>query len=454
MAEQTVPPATPGRILRLALPALGVLAAEPLYLLYDFAVVGRLGALPLAGLAIGGLILAQVTTQLTFLSYGTTARAARHHGAGDRSAAVAEGIQATWLAIGIGVGIIVVVSWVAGPVIGVLSGDPAIAEPALAWLRVAILGAPLILIAMAGNGWLRGVHDTVRPLVLVATGLGVSAILCPVLVHGLLGAPAMGLVGSAVANVIGQACAALLFLGALHRERQRSTHPIAVRPRPDVMRAQVVLGRDLIIRSLAFQACFISAAAVAARFGASSVAAHQLMLHLWNLIALMLDSLAIAAQALIGAALGGGATGAARAMTWRITRWSVVFALVLATAFALGHATIPALLTDDPGVLGSVASVWWVLVLLVPVAGVVFALDGVLLGSGDAAFLRTATVLSAVLAFLPMIWLSLLLGWGLPGIWAGLAAFLCARAGTVVWRARGDRWLVVGADRQERSPRG
>ena len=108
--------ASPRRIAALALPALGVLAAEPIYLLFDIAVVGRLGVLPLAGLAIGGLILSVVSSQLTFLSYGTTARSARFYGAGDRTAAVGEGVQATWLALGLG-GVVLALGLVAAVVL-------------------------------------------------------------------------------------------------------------------------------------------------------------------------------------------------------------------------------------------------------------------------------------------------------------------------------------------------
>src|SRR5690606_8787035 len=184
------------RILGLALPALGVLAAEPLYLLFDIAVVGRLGALPLAGLAIGGLILAQVSTQLTFLSYGTTSRAARLHGADRHDDAVGEGVQATWLAMIVGLTILLVGQALAGPVARLLAGDAEIADAAVSWLRVALFGAPLILVGLAGNGWMRGVQDTIRPLRFVIAGLALSAVLCPVLVHGLLGAPRWELVGS------------------------------------------------------------------------------------------------------------------------------------------------------------------------------------------------------------------------------------------------------------------
>ncbi|MBD0322669.1 MAG: MATE family efflux transporter, partial [Aldersonia sp.] len=264
------------RIFGLAVPALGVLVAEPLYLLFDTAVVGRLGALALAGLAVGGLILTQVSTQLTFLSYGTTARAARMHGAGDRAGAVREGVQATGLGLGIGVIIVIVVQLLASPVTELIAGGHDIADEALSWLRVALFGAPLILVGMAGNGWMRGVQDTIRPLRFVVAGLAVSAVLCPVLVYGWFGAPRLELVGSAVANVVGQSIAGVLFISALVREQ------VELRPRFAVMRAQLVLGRDLIARSLAFQACFVSAGAVASRFGAASVAAHQIVLQLWN----------------------------------------------------------------------------------------------------------------------------------------------------------------------------
>ena len=199
------------RIAGLALPALGVLAAEPAYLLFDTAVVGRLGALSLAGLAVGGLVVAMVSTQLTFLSYGTTARSARFHGAHDRHAAVREGVQATWLAIGLGLLMVVVVQAVARPLVSAIAGDGAITDAALPWLRIAIIAAPAILISLAGNGWMRGVQDTARPLHYVLVGFGLSAVLCPLLVYGWLGLPRWGLAGSAVANVVGQWLAAALF---------------------------------------------------------------------------------------------------------------------------------------------------------------------------------------------------------------------------------------------------
>ncbi|MFI9510148.1 MATE family efflux transporter [Nocardia sp. NPDC052566] len=430
----------PGRILALALPTLGVLIAEPIYLLFDLAVVGRLGALALAGLAVGGLVLAQASTQLTFLSYGTTARAARRHGAGDERGAVAEGVQATWLAVVVGALILLVVQVFAVPLTSAIAGGGEIADEALVWVRIALFGVPLILISMAGNGWLRGVQETRRPLLYVVAGLAVSGVLCPVLVHGLLGAPRMELPGSAVANLAGQVVTAALFLNALVRRR------VSLAPHWAVMRAQLVLGRDLIVRSLAFQACFVSAAAVASRFGAASVAAHQLVLQLWTFLALALDSLAIAAQTLVGAALGAGDARGARGLARRVTQWSEMFALVLAVCFAAGGSVIPQLFTDDPAVLDRTHVAWWFFVCLIPVAGIVFALDGVLLGAGDAAYLRNTTMGAALIGFLPAIWLSLAFDWGIAGIWSGLVGFMALRLVAVVARALSGRWARVGAE--------
>ncbi|MDD7964278.1 MATE family efflux transporter [Actinomycetospora lemnae] len=448
------------RVLALASSALVVLVAEPLYLLVDTAVVGHLdGAsaatghqpgVPLAGLAVGGVVLAQVASLGTFLAYGTTARAARHHGAGDRPAAVREGVAATWIALGVGLAVVAVV-WLAAPWLAdLLGGGGAVADAATGWLRIAVWGAPGILVALAGHGWMRGVQDTRRPIIVVLAGNGLSAILCPLLVYGIgpfplpwsssasLHLPALGLEGSAWANLGAQATVGLLFVGALLREG------VSLRPVPADMRAQFGLGRDLLLRSAAFQACFLSATAVAARFGAPSVAAHQIVLQLWMFMVTVLDALAIAAQSLVGAALGAASVAAARRVSGRVVRYGLVLGLLAGVVFAATAGVLPGVFTSDPAVRDVVPEAWWFFVALQPVAAYVFALDGVLLGAGDAAYLRRITVGSALGAFLPTIWLSLVLGWGLVGIWAGLTLFIVARAVAVGLRVRGDAWAVTG----------
>ncbi|MBA8823360.1 putative MATE family efflux protein [Saccharopolyspora lacisalsi] len=422
------------RLLALAVPALGVLAAEPLYVLVDTAVVGHLGAVPLAGLALGGTLFTVVSSQLTFLSYGTTARTARLHGAGRRRDAVAEGAQATWLGVGVGVVLMLLAQLLAVPVAELLAGPGPIADAAASWLRIALLGAPLVLVTLAGHGWMRGVQDTRRPLYFVLTGNAVSAVLCPVLVYPL----GWGLEGSAVANLVGQTIVAALFLRALVVER------VPMRPEFAKMRAQLGLGRDLVLRTLAFQACFLSATSVAARFGAETAAAHQVVWQLWSFLALVHDSIAIAAQSLVGAALGRESARHAKGIARQVTWYGLGFGFLLGLVFAGLYGILPTLFTTDPAVLAEIPQVWWFFVGLQPIAGVVFALDGVFLGAGDAAYLRTATMLSAAIGYLPLIWLSLAFGWGLVGIWTGLSLFMLGRLLTLLLRARSGRWAVTG----------
>ena len=407
------------RIFGLALPALGVLAAMPLYLLLDTAVVGRLGATALAALGAAATVQSVVTTQLTFLSYGTTARSARFYGRGDRQAAVAEGVQATWVALGVGA-ILMVLMWVfAGGIARFMTGSEEVARLAAEWLRVAALAIPLTLVEMAGNGWMRGVQDTRKPLLFTLAGLIPGAIAVPIFVYF------WGILGSAAATVLGMGIIAACFLRELHREHEGDW-----RPDRGVIGKQLVLGRDLIVRSLAFQVAMLSATAVVGRFGTAPLAAHQIMTQLWNFLTLVLDSLAIAAQTLIGAALGAGHS--AKRVGQRILGYSA--------GFAVGASLIPRIFTQDSAVLDAVARPWWVMVAMVIAGGVLFALDGVLLGAGDAAFLRTLTFASVILGYLPGVFLAYALDWGLTGVWAGLAAFIALRTVGVVYRFKSMKW--------------
>ena len=423
-------------VLSLALPALVVLAAEPLYLLVDTAVVGNLGTVPLGGLAVGGALLAWAAGLLNFLAYGTTARAARRAGAGDRAGAVGEGVQATWLALALGLTVLVLFQLLAGPLTRLLAGGPgAVATAGEEWLRVASLGVPLLLVSLAGNGWLRGVQELRRPVRYVVAGSLVSLVLCPVLVHPV----GLGLIGSAIANVAGQALTAALFLRAIVREGA------GWRPHPAAIGRQLVIGRDLLLRAVVLQVSFLVAAGVAARIGTAQLGAHQIALQVFFFLALVLDAYAIAAQTLVGHALGGKRPEEARSTARRVSLWGLGTGLLVAVLLLALRPLLLPLFTDDPAVLAEAEVVWWFLACMQPLAGVVFALDGVLMGAGDVGYLRTVTIGAAVVGFLPLSLLAGPLGWGLAGVWTGLCLFIGLRLVGVLVRVAGDRWLSAPA---------
>jgi Na+-driven multidrug efflux pump len=177
------------------------------------------------------------------------------------------------------------------------------------------------------------------------------------------------------------------------------------------------------------------------------VAAHQVVLQLWFFMSLVLDAVAIAAQSLVGAALGAGDVQRARGLARQVARYGLVLGTAFGVVFAALAGVLPRLFTTDPSVLAVVPAAWWFFAGMQPVTGVVFAIDGVLLGAGDAAYLRTWTLAAAAAGFLPLIWLSLAFGWGLVGIWTGLTAFVLIRLAAVLLRVRSGRWAVAGAVR-------
>jgi putative MATE family efflux protein len=422
-------------LLVLAASAFVVLAAEPLYLLVDTAVIGHLGSRQLAGLGVGAALMALLTIIGTFVEYGTTSRAARWFGAGRTDAAVDEGVQATWLAAVIGLVVVVAGELLAGPLTGLLAGSGATQRAAESWFRIAVLGLPGVLIVLAGNGWMRGVQRTREPVWIVIAANALSAIASPLLVYP----GGLGLRGSAIANVAAQAVGAVLFLRALRRAAS------SLRPNRPVMRAQVVVGRDLVLRAAAFQVAFLTAAAVASRMGTAQIAAHQIGLQLWEFTALLLDSFAIAAQSLVGAALGASDAAAARRTAGQIARWGLYAGIAFAALYAAGWVVLPDLFTSSGAVRGQAHVLWPWFVGMLPPAGVVFALDGVLIGAGDVGFLRTITIVAGVGAFAPLNLAALHWHWGLGGVWAGLTAFILVRLVGMVWRTRSDHWLVLGA---------
>jgi MATE family, multidrug efflux pump len=424
------------RLLSLAASAFVVLAAEPLYLLVDTAVVGHLGAVALAGLGVAAALMALLTIVGEFVEYGTTSRAARWFGAGRFDAAVNEGVQASWLALGIGAVIVALGEVLAGPLTTVLAGGAgATQQAAESWFRIAVIGLPGVLLVLAGNGWMRGVQRTREPVRIVLIANALSAVLSPVLVY-----PAgLGLTGSAIANVVAQGVGGALFLRSLHRAAG------GLRPERSVMRKQIVVGRDLILRSAAFQVAFLSAAAVAARMGTAQIAAHQIGLQLWAFTALLLDSFAVAAQSLVGAALGGEDEAAARRMGWQVARWGLYAGLVFAALYAAAWAVLPRAFTSSDAVVHQAHVLWPWFVGMLPMAGIVFALDGVLIGAGDVAFLRTITIVAGVFAFAPINIAALHWHWGLGGVWAGLTAFIGVRLVGMTLRTRGGKWVVLGA---------
>ncbi|PPF66061.1 MATE family efflux transporter [Rathayibacter tritici] len=424
-------------ILRLAVPALGSLVAEPLFLLTDSALVGHLGAVPLAGLALGGAVLQTVVGLMVFLAYSTTPRVGRALGEGDERRAVAAGIDGGWLALLLGAGIAVVGALSAPVVVALFGAEPAVAEAGVRYLSVSMAGIPAMLGVFALTGLLRGFQDTRTPLVIAAGGFALNAALNAVLIY-----PAgLGITGSALGTVIAQWAMLAAYARVALRLARRVGAPL--RPHLAGLLSSAGSGGWMLLRTASLRAAILLAVATATSLGAEELGAFQVAMTLFSTVAFALDAVAIAAQALLGRLLGEGDAKRARAVTKRCVTWGIGTGVVLGAIVTGLSGVLPYVFSSDQEVLRLLPAAIAVVGLTAPLGGYVFVLDGVLIGAGDGRYLALSG-LANLAVFVPLA----LLAPAAPGEWRLLAlwltfsvGYLGARALTLGLRVRSDVWL-------------
>ncbi|ARE75669.1 MATE family efflux transporter [Streptomyces sp. NPDC059558] len=427
-------------IFALAVPAFGALVAEPLFVMADSAIVGHLGTPQLAGLGIAAAVLTTAVSVFVFLAYATTAAVSRRVGAGDLQAAIRQGIDGIWLALLLGTAVVAVVLPAAPSLISLFGASDAVTPYALTYLRISALGIPPMLMVLAATGVIRGLQDTRTPLYVAIGGFALNAGLNVALVYG----AGLGIAGSAWGTVIAQCAMAAAYLFVVVRGALR--HGASLRPDAAGIRACAQAGAPLLVRTLSLRAILMIATAVAARLGDADIAAHQILLSLWSLLAFALDAIAIAGQAIIGRYLGAGDTEGAKAVCRRMVQWGIATGVVLGLLVVLARPVFIPLFTSDPAVEAALLPALLVVALSQPVSGIVFVLDGVLMGAGDGRYLARAMLLTLA-AFAPAALLVPALGGGLTALWWAMTLMMVVRLVTLRLRAGSGRWLIAGATR-------
>ena len=424
-----------GQILRLAVPALGALAAEPLYLLVDTAIVGHLGRSQLAALGIAAAILGGTFAIFNFLQYGTTAQVARAGGAGEAEIARRLGAQAVWLSLVFGVVVAALVASLAEPLVSLMGGEGDSAEYAVTYLRIACVGLPAAFLALGGQGYLRGISDLRTPLVIVIVANVVNLVLEVLFVYGF----GWGIEGSAWGTAIAQLGMGAAFVFAV----LRGLHRAEALPQLALARRVLSLGKWIFLRTASLMGSFLLAGAVATRFGEASIGAHQVAFQLFIFLALVLDSIAIAGQIMVGRELGSGRRDEAYAAGERMIWLSVALGSVFAVLMLVLSGVLPRIFTGDTAVLDEAALLWPLFALMQPFNGAVFALDGILIGAGDGPFLAISMAIAFV-ACASVLVATLAEDWGIRGVWAALVVLILVRLTAMTARFRRGRWLVTG----------
>jgi len=432
-------------ILRLAVPAFFALVAEPLYVLTDTAIVGHLGTPELAGLSAASAVLLTGYSIFIFLAYGTTSTVARLLGAGQMRRAAEQAVQSLWLAAAIGALLVVAGLLLAEPLLAVFTRDPDVRANGLVYLRISVLGAPAMLLTLAGVGYLRGLQDTRRPLVVALATALVNLVVEVVLIYGL----GFGIGASAASTVLAQWLGAGAYLVWIHRAVR--SHHVALSPDLSAIRSLSRIGMHLFVRTIALRGSFTIAAIAAARIGTVELAAHEVAFQILFLLALALDAVAIAGQSLVGRLLGAGDAPVARGAANRMIGWAVLIATVAGAVVLALRTVLPGIFSGDPAVEDLTAFLLIHVAVMQPVNGAVFALDGILIGAGDQRYLAYAMVGAAAL-FVPAVVLIVDLDLGIGWLWLAIEGLMVARLVPLALRYRSDRWLVLGAPPSSASP--
>lgn len=427
-------------IVALAVPTFGSLVAEPLFLMADTAIVGHLGTAQLAGLGIASALLMTAVSVFVFLAYATTAAVARRVGAGDLQAAIRQGMDGIWLALLLGAAVVAVVLPTTSSIVDLFGASDAAAPYATTYLRISTLGIPAMLVVLAATGVLRGLQDTKTPLYVAIAGFVANGALNAGLVYG----ADLGIAGSAWGTVIAQWGMAVVYLAVVLRGARK--HGASLRPDAAGIRASAQAGAPLLVRTLSLRAILMIATAVAARLGDADIAAHQIILSLWNLLAFALDAIAIAGQAIIGRYLGAGDAQGARDACRRMVEWGIAVGVVLGILVVITRPAFLPLFTSDATVKDVALPALLIVALSQPISGIVFVLDGVLMGAGDGPYLAWA-MLVTLAVFTPVALLVPVLGGGLTALWATMTLMMAVRMLTLWLRTRSGRWIVTGATR-------
>ncbi|MEV5016324.1 MATE family efflux transporter [Streptomyces sp. NPDC053780] len=427
-------------IVALAVPAFGALVAEPLFVMADSAIVGHLGTAQLAGLGIASALLTTAVSVFVFLAYATTAGVSRRVGAGDLQAAIRQGMDGIWLALLLGAAVIAVVLPTAPSLVELFGASDTAAPYAITYLRISSLGIPAMLVVLAATGVLRGLQNTRTPLYVAIGGFVANAVLNVLLVYG----AGLGIAGSAWGTVVAQYGMAAVYLWVVVRGARR--HGASLRPDAAGIRASAQAGMPLLVRTLSLRAILMIATAVAARLGDADIAAHQIILSLWSLMAFALDAIAIAGQAIIGRYLGAGDAQGAREACRRMVEWGVAVGVVLGLLVVLSRPAFLPLFTGDSAVKDAALLALVIVAVAQPICGVVYVLDGVLMGAGDGPYLAWAMLLTLAV-FTPAALLVPAVGGGLTVLWAAMTLMMAMRLVTLWLRTRSGRWIVTGATR-------
>ena len=423
---------------RLAIPAIVAGIAEPVLSITDTAIVGNIpeyGLESLAAVGIVGSFLSMLIWILGQTRSAISAIIAQYYGAGKLAEVTSLPAQAISLNVGISILILLVSLPFSREIFELLNASGRILDYCISYYGIRVWGFPLTLFVFAIIGIFQGLQNTVWPMLIAITGASLNIILDLILVYGIEGwIPPMHLEGAAWASLVSQAVMAVMALWLLVTQTE-----VKIKPRlplhPELKRL-VGMALNLFVRTLSLNAALLLAVREATALGDQYIGAHTIAVNLWLFAAFFIDGYSAAGKILGGRFLGARDYDSLWLLAHRTVRYGFWVSLFLMILGAVFYEPLGRVFSGDPTVLTAFKSIFFIVILGLPINMAAFIFDGIFKGLGEMRFLRNVLLAATFLVFVPVLYLGHYLQWGLYGIWIAFTCWMVVRGGALIWKFR------------------
>ena len=442
------------RVLVLALPAVGEQVLNTLVGLADTFLVGHLShtaaaqlgygsAEALAGVGLANWIVWLITVFFIAASVGSTALIARARGAGDGEGA--NQVLRQSLIVGLAMGTVATGCGLllAAPAMQLLGAAPDVLSLGVLFLRIVALTFVPAALLFIGAAALRGAGDTRTPLYVMLGVNAVNILLSWLLVNGNLGAPMLGVAGSAIGAAVARGSGGLVLIGLLLRGRSGLKLALDLRPDRETLWRITRIGAPSGAEQLVFQSALLIFVRFVTSLGTVAYAAHNVVLNIESLSFLPGMGYAVAASTLVGQSLGARRPDEAEASAYEALRQGGLMMTALGVVMLLFPHTLITLFVPDPEVAATGAAAMRIAGLFQPLLAINFVMSGGLRGAGDTRWPLYTKIISTWGVRLPAVLLLLQLGLGLTGVWIAMSADFAVQALLALWRFRSGQWKTV-----------
>ncbi|NNF19475.1 MAG: MATE family efflux transporter [Flavobacteriaceae bacterium] len=426
------------KINKLAVPAIIAGIAEPVLSITDTAVVGNIpvnGLESLAAVGIVGSFLSMLIWILGQTRSAISALISQYLGAEKLDEIKTLPAQAIFFNIMLSVLVLLSTIFVIEEIFMLLNASGKILEYCISYYSIRVWGFPLTLFVFAVMGIFRGLQNTFYPMMIAIVGASLNIVLDFILVYGVedLVEP-MYLEGAAWASLVSQGVMAIIALALLIIKTDIRLVPrFPVHPE---LKNLIYMSLNLFVRAIALNAALILAVREATDLGDRYIGAHTIAINLWLFAAFFIDGYAAAGNIMGGRLLGARDYNGLWRLAKKTTKYGAyVCGLLMLLAF-LFYNEIGNIFSNDPSVLNTFGSIFFIVILGLPVNMVAFVLDGIFKGMGEMKYLRNVLLSATFLGFVPVLFFTKYMGWGISGIWIAFLVWMAIRGGALIWKFR------------------